>query len=740
MVRARVVVGGCAVVAALVVSAGLAAQAATAPMPPPTPLASVPGSVGVPAPARLLDTRLGTGAPQGPVAPGAWVGFPVLGRGGVPATNVSSVWLTVTAITPSNGGTVRVRPGGDTTSGNTVLSTTTGLTAANLVLAQVGGNGQVELLNNSAGPVQLVADLAGYDPGGTVAAPGAVQAMTPARLLDTRTGTGAPHGAVAAHGTVALHVGGVGGVPANATAVLLNLSAVTPNTGGSLTAWPAGTAKPSVSQVSFAGGPGLGNLVMVRLGTGGIVDIANNSAGRVQLVGDVFGYVLGGNPADAGVVSALAPARLLDTRTGNGAAKAAVGGGHSVTVQMAGRGGLPATNIAAVVLTVTAVSPAAGGTISAWGDGQAKPGVANVNHAAHQNVANLVVVPVGADGKVTFANNSAASTHMVADLAGFVRGDAHTQVSSTSRNVRNLTKTDADATTLHDEGCADAQANGAGGEHVQLLHTGSQVLTDSVQLNNTTIIVTNAQLVTALNGYVDGYAACRTGTDPTYIAISTNNDGTRLDGAAGADWANSVIEPIAAHAAGDVGLIVAGANDIEPDFDMDDSGRVAEGKAAAWTRGYLGATSGPYIFTGAANGCSSTKVGGTCDRGWTQSDLYALAHGLSPTRILALPQIYYTPNAAQWRFISASGAVGADRISFLGTLSEHTACDQAVGTSNPCPKGYLTGAASAAALRSALGASPAVNVQRLPVQTDLRTDVLPGAPASATRVTTAGVH
>jgi hypothetical protein len=739
MLRVRVGLG-CAVVTALVVSGGLAAQAAPAPMPAPTPLASVPGSVGVPAPARLLDTRSGVGAAQGPVASGAWVGFPVLGQGGVPAANVSSVWLTVTAITPSQKGTIRVRPGASTASGTTVLTLVAGRTAANLVLAQVGPDGNVELQNLTGAAVQLVADLAGYDPSGTVAAPGAVQSLAPARLLDTRTGTGAARGAVAANATVPLHVTGHGGVPAtNVTAVLLNLSAVTPAAGGSLTAWPAGSAKPGVSQVSFAGdGIGLGNLVLVRVGSGGVVDIANNSRGRLQLVADVFGYVRGGTPAAAGVISSVTPTRLLDTRTGNGAAKAVVGGGHSVTVQLAGRGGLPGTNVAAAILTVTAVSPTLPGTISAWGDGQVRPTVANLNHAAHQNVANLVVVPVGADGKVSFGNNSSGSTHIVADVAGWIRGDPHTQISSTSRYVRNLTGAASDVTTMHDEGCADAQANGTGGEHVQMVDVGGQNLIGGgygVQLTAISQTLTDDQVVTALNGYVDGYAACRTGTDPVYIAVTTNNDGNLRTAAAGTDWADHVVDPIAAHAAGSPGLIVAGANDIEPDFTG------LESEAEAWTKAFLAATSAPYIFAGAASGCPTTGVGGTCNWSWTQANLYALAHGLAPTRIVALPQIYYPQNATQWRYIAQAGARGADRISFLGALTEYAACQQNLGTQYACkPTGYLTGPAAAAALRTALSANAAANVQRLPVQTDVRIDTLPGAPASAKRVTTAGVQ
>jgi hypothetical protein len=263
------------------------------------------------------------------------------------------------------------------------------------------------------------------------------------------------------------------------------------------------------------------------------------------------------------------------------------------------------------------------------------------------------------------------------------------------------------------------------------------VLTDSVELSATTIVLTNAQLVTALKGYVDGFVRCRTGTDPTYLALGTNNDGTRLDGAAGADWADHVVDPVQTYA-GRAGLTVAGANDIEPDFDQDDSGTVAEAKAEAWTTGFLGATPAPYVFNGAANGCPSTATGDACNRGWTQQNLYDLAHGLSPSRILALPQIYYPVNAQQWKYISLAGASGADRITFVGALSEYAACQLA---GSGCDlDGLLQPALSWQALRDALSSNSAISLQRLPVSTDLRTDTAPSAPLAAKRVFTAGVR
>ncbi len=709
--------------------------AATAPMPQPTPVASLPGAYGAVAPTRLLDTRTGVGAARTAVAPGGSVVVQISGRGGVPSADVSAALLVVTAVSPAGNGTVKVRASGDTGPGTSVITFVHGVSLANLVLAPLSPDGKTELINSSSGTVQLVADLSGYYRGGTVQDAGSMQPLPPARLLDTRFGIGGPKAPVGPSKTLGLHVTGQGGVPAaNVAAVLLNVDAISPTRNGSVAVWPAGSTQPGVSQLSFAAGKTSGTLVMARVGAGGVVDFANKSGGTVQLVADVFGYVLAGTPAAAGVFAPVTPARLLDTRSGVGAPKARVAGRGTVTVQVAGRAGLPTTNIGAVVLSVTALAPSGTGTVTVWGDGQAKPAVANLNYAVGQISVNLVVAPVGADGKVELSNNSPTSTELVADVAGYYRADPHTLVTSTSHYVRNLTDGSSDVSLMNSEGCADAQHDAPGSQHLILLDIGGQVMVNGVrgvELSATSTLLTDAQLLTALNGYVDGYVNCRTSPDPTFITVATNNDGNLRDGAAATDWADSVIDPMAAHAAGREGIVIAGANDIEPDF----AGTEAE--AEAWTRAFLAATSAPYMFVGAASGCSSTGVGGTCNYGWTQGNFFNLAHGISPSRILALPQIYYPVNATQWKYISLSHASGADRIDFVGSLSEFAACQTA---GSGCPSGYLTAAESWQALSTALSSSAAINLQRLPISTDLRIDSAPSAGVSAKRVTTAGVR
>jgi hypothetical protein len=80
--------------------------------------------------------------------------------------------------------------------------------------------------------------------------------------------------------------------------------------------------------------------------------------------------------------------------------------------------GVPSSGVTAVVLNVTAVGGTASSFVIVYPDGQARPGTSNLDFAKGQTIANLVVVPVGADGKVDFYND-AGSVNLVADLDGY---------------------------------------------------------------------------------------------------------------------------------------------------------------------------------------------------------------------------------------------------------------------------------------------------------------------------------
>lgn len=116
----------------------------------------------------------------------------------------------------------------------------------------------------------------------------------------------------------------------------------------------------------------------------------------------------------------VTPTRILDTRKGIGVTEAgAIAPNSSAKLKIAGVDGLPQTGVTAVALNVTATEATKLGVITAYPDGQARPGVSNLDFHANQNVANTVIVAVGADGYVDLANVSAGTTHIIVDLEGY---------------------------------------------------------------------------------------------------------------------------------------------------------------------------------------------------------------------------------------------------------------------------------------------------------------------------------
>ncbi|BBA96109.1 putative cell wall binding repeat 2-containing protein [Actinacidiphila reveromycinica] len=238
-------------------------------------------------PARVLDTRSKIGVTTTtPVKANGTVALKVAGAGGVPASGATAVVLNVTATGEQAAGHLIAYPGGTTRPDSSNLNWIAGKSVPNLVIVPVGADGTVDLYNASSGTTHFVADVFGYyraDAGGALFHPAA-----PVRLLDTRTGTGAPSiGKLSSTGSLALSLAD-GGALAGAKAVVLNVTVVNGTTGGVLTVWPDGQARPTSSNLNWSAGQTIANLVTVPV-VDGKIDF-HASAGSVDVVADLFGY------------------------------------------------------------------------------------------------------------------------------------------------------------------------------------------------------------------------------------------------------------------------------------------------------------------------------------------------------------------------------------------------------------------------------------------------------------------
>ncbi|MFN6120681.1 MAG: DUF1501 domain-containing protein [Actinomycetes bacterium] len=230
----------------------------------------------------------------------------------------------------------------------------------------------------------------------------------PVRVFDTRDGTGGRTSPLAAGETWRFQIAGVNGVPADAVAVAINLTAVGATMPTFVTVHPSGGDRPVASNLNPVPGVATPNLVIARVGTGGSIDLFNN-AGYVHLLADVVGWFV--TSGDVGM-SALAPARLLDTRDGG----VPLGLGQTIELQVGGRGGVSA-DAAAVVLNVTATEPTGESYLTVWPTGQGRPLASSVNMVRGQTVPNLVLAKLGDGGRVNIYNHS-GSAHVVVDVLG----------------------------------------------------------------------------------------------------------------------------------------------------------------------------------------------------------------------------------------------------------------------------------------------------------------------------------
>ncbi|GAA1970817.1 hypothetical protein GCM10009817_08390 [Terrabacter lapilli] len=357
-------------------------------------------------PTRLLDTRTGLGAPLARVLGGQAVTVQVAGRAGVPSSGVGVALLNVNATSPAAAGYLTAHASGTTQPGSRAVSYAAGGVTTSLVLSRVGTDGKVRLYTSAT--TDLSADVVGWSPAG-----GYVSGGAPARVLDTRTGVGAPKARLAAGGTLTLSLAGKAGIPTTGVAgVLLDVSAAAPSAEGWLTTYPAGVARPGAPQVHYDAVNAATGLVEARVGTNASVTI--HSSAQTDVLVDVVGWL----PTGADQVP-VGPTRVLDSQTGLGLPVGRVAAGQAPVVPVVGRAGVPASGVRAAVLTVTVVSPTAGGYVTAYPSGSSEPAYATVKYASGRPVTNTVVVPVGLDGAVRVKTSAAA--YLKVDVQGYVR-------------------------------------------------------------------------------------------------------------------------------------------------------------------------------------------------------------------------------------------------------------------------------------------------------------------------------
>jgi hypothetical protein len=232
------------------------------------------------APNRLLDTR-----PSGGLQPFQPHTLKVAGQPGI-GNGAAAVAINVTVASPTADGYVVAYPCGAVPPNSTVNFRAGEDVAALTVVAPA--NGDVCFI--SSVPAHLIVDSFGWVPSG-----GGLIAQSPSRLLDTRQPSW-PHGAAKSGSKITVQLSSRGGIPNNAAAALVTVTAVDSSSMGYVVVWPCDTSMPGTSIVNTWSGSLRANLAFVKLADDGTACFQAHSDGGspVQLIVDAVGYTTGG--------------------------------------------------------------------------------------------------------------------------------------------------------------------------------------------------------------------------------------------------------------------------------------------------------------------------------------------------------------------------------------------------------------------------------------------------------------
>jgi len=433
--------GKIGVVAVLMLTT-VGAQAASAQLDPNACTLCAGGEFFPVTPQRVFDTRDGTGGRTGALPFGQAVDVPVTGVAGVPGSGVLAVALNITVDQPNQAGYLTAYPTGGAAPVASNVNFTPGNPVANFVVVGVGTGGRVSVTPGPTLPnaqTHVIVDVVGYYATSAVTTHGSrLRPLSPARVVDTRNGTGGVQGPLGDGAQFDIKLRGVGGVPddGSVTAVIVNLTGSEAARTTYVQATPTGTSG-TTSSLNLLPGQNKANLAMVPLSADGRAHVFN-LFGPMQLIADVVGYyqkVDNDDESRAGRVVPLAsPFRAIETRAAGGGDGVKLGPTQQDTwdfqpfvSSLRDTSGSTVGSVSGLVINVTATElsfPAHTANQLDYmtvfpEDAPGVPNASNLNFGPNENMPNLVVVPLSAAGKIGVFNFN-GFTHYLGDVSAVV--------------------------------------------------------------------------------------------------------------------------------------------------------------------------------------------------------------------------------------------------------------------------------------------------------------------------------
>jgi hypothetical protein len=269
-----------------------------------------------------------------------------------------------------------------------------------------------------SGTTDLVLDVTGFfSPG---ASGDTFHALTPIRLLDTRTGNGIPKAKVKANVPITFKLWNRG-VPPSAKAVTGNLTVTGSNNGWAVYIGPAPVVKPTSSTINFVKGQIRANSLTVALSATGSLwaTFMSGSGSKTDLVFDVTGFYTADLTGDRYVP--ITPASYLDTRPNPGIGLTGKFSANTPrTFAVRGIGDVPAfaTGVTGIVSVYNQTNSWA---VFVGPTEVIKPTTSNLNFIKGNNCSNGVTVALGPTGtlSITYMGAVGNTTNVVFIVTGY---------------------------------------------------------------------------------------------------------------------------------------------------------------------------------------------------------------------------------------------------------------------------------------------------------------------------------
>jgi hypothetical protein len=396
---------------------------------------------------RLLDTRTTTGAvltnrgsagASTPVPPQTTLTLQMIGDAVTPSVagapqvipvSATAVAVDITVTNASANGYLTAFPDGTqqpiTSTSNFTPAGTTGYQ-----IVPLGLDGKIALFNGAPASVDMIVDISGYFTTDSSLAGNQTYhpLSTAARALDTRVSTVRTNltktGTVPANSTFTLQItgaSGVPGVPAGASAVAINLTAVSESGGGYLKAYATGAAPTLDTSLTYSTSAVAAANADVPLSTSGSMTINNNIAATAVIV-DVAGYYTTTVDSTSQLYHAVSPTRLMDTRSDLGGFVGPISANHVLILDQTAISQITNSVTPTLALNLTAVDSSTQGDLVAYPDGGTQPSTSNLNFDPGPSTANLAMVPTGTGthaSRIDILNQSTGTVHLVIDCGGY---------------------------------------------------------------------------------------------------------------------------------------------------------------------------------------------------------------------------------------------------------------------------------------------------------------------------------